>query len=444
MTLHELSLAAPAETILFNSYSSNVDDLRAADIHTLKELKNVLSDDPYFISLPSMQLMSSAIEAIEFVFSLSEFTKLALDDSVDIAKFDGRVRGVFYGYDFHITPEAPKLIEINSNAGGALISSYQALHREKLTRGNYTDFGSPVDSDRERDFINMFLDEWRLFAGKKPLETVAIVDIDPDSQFLKNEFKLFSRLFRKFGIDALILDPRNLVYDGASLRFGTKKIDMIYNRMTDFYFSEEYCRNLKEAYLNLNVAVTPNPRSHAIYANKRNMVYLSDQRLLRSFGVPHEHLATLAKVIPKTIRVTQENAIELWNNRKRYFFKPVTGYGGKAVYRGDKLTKSTWKNITASDSYIAQEYVPPGQKLMRYENQQIYMKADVRNYVYNRKIQLTSARLYQGQTTNFRTPGGGFAIVVPVDDHKAYQLNLAPQNHHDLDLEIYHHSFGIH
>lgn len=39
------------------------------------------------------------------------------------------------------------------------------------------------------------------------------------------------------------------------------------------------------------------------------------------------------------------------------------------------------------------------------------MKADIRCYVYNGQIQLVAARLYQGQTTNFRTPGGGFAPV---------------------------------
>jgi len=31
---------------------------------------------------------------------------------------------------------------------------------------------------------------------------------------------------------------------------------------------------------------------------------------------------------------------------------------------------------------------------------------------------LTSARLYQGQTTNFRTPGSGFAGVVVISDDK--------------------------
>ncbi len=39
------------------------------------------------------------------------------------------------------------------------------------------------------------------------------------------------------------------------------------------------------------------------------------------------------------------------------------------------------------------------------------MKVDVRNYAYDATVQLQAARLYQGQTTNFRTPGGGFAPV---------------------------------
>ncbi len=39
------------------------------------------------------------------------------------------------------------------------------------------------------------------------------------------------------------------------------------------------------------------------------------------------------------------------------------------------------------------------------------MKVDVRNYAYDGTVQLLAARLYQGQTTNFRTPGGGFAPV---------------------------------
>lgn len=38
-------------------------------------------------------------------------------------------------------------------------------------------------------------------------------------------------------------------------------------------------------------------------------------------------------------------------------------------------------------------------------------KMDVRLYTYDSHVLLVAARLYQGQTTNFRTPGGGFAPV---------------------------------
>jgi hypothetical protein len=40
------------------------------------------------------------------------------------------------------------------------------------------------------------------------------------------------------------------------------------------------------------------------------------------------------------------------------------------------------------------------------------LKLDVRNYVYAGEVQSLAARLYQGQTTNMRTPGGGFASVL--------------------------------
>jgi hypothetical protein len=41
-------------------------------------------------------------------------------------------------------------------------------------------------------------------------------------------------------------------------------------------------------------------------------------------------------------------------------------------------------------------------------------KTDARLYVYDGEILLTAARLYEGQATNFRTPGSGFAPVFVV------------------------------
>jgi len=38
----------------------------------------------------------------------------------------------------------------------------------------------------------------------------------------------------------------------------------------------------------------------------------------------------------------------------------------------------------------------------------------VRLYTYDGRLLLMAARLYQGQTTNFRTAGGGFAPIYVV------------------------------
>ena len=52
------------------------------------------------------------------------------------------------------------------------------------------------------------------------------------------------------------------------------------------------------------------------------------------------------------------------------------------------------------------------------------LKFDIRAYTYGGQIQLLAARTYNGQTTNFRTEGGGFSpvVVIPTDDMIADNL----------------------
>jgi len=49
--------------------------------------------------------------------------------------------------------------------------------------------------------------------------------------------------------------------------------------------------------------------------------------------------------------------------------------------------------------------------MIKLDGAPVARKTDVRLFVYDGQALLTAARLYQGQTTNFRTPGGGFAPV---------------------------------
>jgi hypothetical protein len=56
--------------------------------------------------------------------------------------------------------------------------------------------------------------------------------------------------------------------------------------------------------------------------------------------------------------------------------------------------------------------VPPGTQRVEIDGESVRMKVDVRAYTYGGEILILAARTYRGQTTNMRTPGGGFAAVI--------------------------------
>jgi hypothetical protein len=109
--------------------------------------------------------------------------------------------------------------------------------------------------------------------------------------------------------------------------------------------------------------------------------------------------------------VDPADAEELWAARRELFFKPATGFGSRAAYRGDKLTRRVWEEILRGE-YVAQQLIPPSARSVQVDGRTERLKLDLRCYVYDGQVLSVAARLYQGQTTNFRTPGGGFAAVL--------------------------------
>jgi hypothetical protein len=184
---------------------------------------------------------------------------------------------------------------------------------------------------------------------------------------------------------------------------------------------------LRDAYAAGAVVLTPHPRAHALHADKRNLIALSDDETLAAWGVAEFDRDLLKAVVPQTRMVTAARSGELWAERRRLFFKPVAGYGGKAAYRGDKLTRRVWDEIQAGD-FVAQALVPPGERAIEVDGVQSDLKFDARAYTYDGKVLLLAARMYAGQTTNFRTPGGGFApvVVVPQIDERLIFGDAAP------------------
>ncbi len=258
----------------------------------------------------------------------------------------------------------------------------------------------------------MFEAEWRRQRDASAWTRVAIVDDEPRGQFLYPEFLLARRFFEARGIEAVVADPRSLSFERRRLVAEGRPVDLVYNRLVDFALNRPEHAAVRAAYLEGAVVVTPNPRVHALLADKRNLVALSDPERLAVWGLDAASIERLTHTVPRTVEVTLENADDLWQSRRTLFFKPVAGYGSKAVYRGDKLTKGAWAAI-ATGGYVAQAFAPPGERQVT-ADAPAPLKADVRLYTYAGEVLLTTARLYQGQTTNFRTPSGGFAPVFRV------------------------------
>ena len=372
---------------------------------------HLLSAQSLFLSQLHAKSMQELITAIETVAALPSYQEAVLAYAPEIARYQSGAVGVFMGYDFHLGPEGPKLIEINTNAGGALINAYLLqAQRACCAEMGMADAAHINIKDLLDTFIASFQSEWGKQSRTAPLKSIAIVDAAPSEQYLYPEFVLFQRLFERHGIAAVIAAPEQLESRADGLWFGEQRIDLVYNRLTDFDLSMPDTQALRRAYLSGDVVVTPNPRAHALYANKRNLALLSDAAKLRDWGVPHSVIATLLNGIPHTELVASADPDELWARRGKLFFKPCSGYGGKAAYRGDKVTRKVWSDILSGD-YIAQAIVPPSARTVSVGGAVQSLKADLRNYTYDGNILLRAARLYQGQTTNFRSPGGGFAPV---------------------------------
>lgn len=340
------------------------------------------------------------VQAIESVIALPAYQERVLAWAPEISRLPQASRGVFFGYDFHLTEAGPRLIEINTNAGGALLNTC-------LLKAH----GLPeVAAAIEQRIVAMFQAEWRLHHAGKPLRRIAIVDENPADQYLFPEFSLFKHLFEQNGIEAVITDPAHLTLHENTLLHEGKPVDLVYKRLTDFTLNDAVNAKLRAVFLAGGVVLTPHPRAHALYADKRNLMLLSDETVLLEFGVDAPTRQILLAGIPETRQVTATEEDFFWESRKRWFFKPAAGFGSRATYRGDKMTKRVFAEVVQGN-YIAQEIVTPSLHQTIVDGVKQSMKVDVRSYVYEGHVQLLAARLYQGQTTNFRTPGGGFAPV---------------------------------
>lgn len=395
--------------ILRTAFLQKLSDLGLSDLDADLISENLLS--PCQIYLP-LRVKNEIENFIFNLFSIRKSPEYLHYFQQEITQKDLRDPGnnsILMSYDFHLNLELkPKLIEVNTNASFLALGSVmnevfdhlspQDLSSESAASFHVQDLCKNIYSDIESEF--------QLFDSpqKKSLKKIAIIDEQPQSQRLFAEFLLYKKIFEDHGWETEITDFSNL---------DLEKTDFVYNRYTDFYFREERSAKLRSAFLSKETCFSPNPFEYFLLADKeRNRDWFredflnalnSEQKMnWQKFVVPH---------LLEVQLLNKSSAEAIWSKRKNLFFKPQSSFGSKQAFKGASISRTAFEKIIDTES-VAQEFSPPFEvELKTLEGEQQKFKFDLRCFAYQGKLEMTVARLYQGQTTNLRTPYGGFAPV---------------------------------
>ncbi|RME86438.1 MAG: hypothetical protein D6771_01905 [Zetaproteobacteria bacterium] len=298
----------------------------------------------------------------------------------------GAVPTILMGYDFHLTAVGPKLIEVNTNAGG-LFWDGRWLAQPAL-------WSEPLPERLMQMLAEAF-----------PQGPIAIVDAEIRKQPMFPEMQAYAALCERAGIGVVLCDLQDLRFSEV-LRAGERTVRGIYNRHTDFYLQQMASFPILAA-LEAGIPVHPNPKAYALSADKRRMVEWGKPAFLRRF-LSEEDAKTIRRVLVDTRPLASFDRDALWRERRCWVFKPAASHAGKGVVLGRRITR---KRFAALDpDALAQRYVPPA-KLV---HEGVAWKTDVRIYTAFGRPLAVAARLWRGQTPSFRE-GGGFTPVEVFD-----------------------------
>ncbi|MBF0428113.1 MAG: hypothetical protein HQL94_04260 [Magnetococcales bacterium] len=339
--------------------------------------------------------------------------RLALRDILPLempetARLDPNHEAVMMGYDFHLTAHGPRLIEVNTNAGGALMA-YCAQNPCFPPGPSFPDAIYNPDDRRQIRLLRTFATEMACFSGNPAARPRLIVLLDdaPEKQFLYPEMRAFATLLTQWGSECRIASPEALEKRPDGLFHQGCRVEMIYNRHCDFYLETKPLAEIKSAWLARQVCLSPNPRQYGLLADKRRMIAWSDPATLAQLGLSPKEIALLIATIPKTFLLGSLELKRVWTERNQWVFKPFSGFGSRGVLLGTKISRTRFNELDPLAT-LAQHYIPPSLTDMGYEQP---LKTDIRLFFYGNHPLGVAARVYRGQVTNFQMAGNGFCPV---------------------------------
>ncbi len=362
---------------------------------------------PFVVPLPApaFHKIKSLVQTLYKMARRKSYQQLVKTDQDCYLKGPLPDSSLLMSYDFHMDDKShPKLIEVNTHASGYLVS--ELVDQVHFSRHK----GPQPKTDTALAHLKQsFEEEWKSFSGtSSPPRQTRIVDHRIPQQKMYVEFLMFQDLLnhqwhwpsRLEEISELKLSPKGFLQDSRK-----EKTDMIYNRSTDFYLQKWPL--LKQAFLKQTCCISPQPKEYLLLADKARLTEWSSPDFLSKVGLDEEKKHCIQSALLRTAFVQSLPPEELWQNRKKLFFKPLRGYGGKAVYRGKNISRKMFERIINTPAVFQKAQPPP----MWTDPSGTRWKYDIRAYVYRDKVQQLCARIYQGQLTGFQQPLSGFATI---------------------------------
>ncbi len=346
---------------------------------------------PVLISNHDFRIMLRFARTIYALKKNSVYLKSMAANLPETARVNPENPSLLMGYDFHLTNDGPKLIEINNNAGG--------LFQEGS--GWIPQYPNPEAHGTVQDRVaRMIPEHWK---------HIAIMDESIMEQFMLPEMQAYAALFESHGKNVSLVSPEELLLKGDALYVGDAKVDAIYNRHTDFYLDTEAMQHIKRSFMRGQVELNPYPRSYALIGDKNRMVDWWRDGLLEACLKPDE-LEIIRNTVPETHLLAEYDKDKAWQSRKSWVFKPAASHGGKGVLLGKSISHKRFLDFTP-ESTVLQAFVAPS----KIEIDGASFKFDIRLYMHGSSLIAMAGRAWNGQVTNFKGEGSGWTAIQVAD-----------------------------
>jgi hypothetical protein len=259
--------------------------------------------------------------------------------------------------------------------------------------------------------LSALVDAYCDWGGEAKRPRIAIVDWKGVST--ESEFRILQDYFLAQGFETIIVDPRELDFDGDRLRAGGLAIDIVYKRVVIHEFLERCDNNhpLARAYEQRRVCVVNSFRTKI--AHKKNVfAILSDSAYEYLFTpdeieVFHRHIPWTRRVAggQTTFESSSHDLVDLIRReRGRFVLKPNDDYGAIA--------------LALSRPYVVQDRVPMTKHSITSFSDRVHAAEvfiDFNPFLFNNEVEGALIRLSASTLLNVTSGGGQTALLVLED-----------------------------